>query len=173
MSDSDNTFLARTQAYLSYLFLTYTFVCTMVYECGFSKLSDSQSKDFSTSLTWMQGAAGIVIFFWFNRARVGGLPPDTQVITQTHTAADGSKTTITTPANQSQLLQPPLGSPPSTPPTVVSNASPAAASAQPPEVRSKVPTVQPPAGRALAIGGIIVVALILAAVSTGWRIHIT
>jgi len=89
--------MAWAQIVLSIVFLLFTFAVTIIYELGFAHLTADQDKAFSTSINWLQGAALIIVYFWFQRQRTAGIPDASQVITQTHTAADGTKTVTTTP----------------------------------------------------------------------------
>lgn len=89
--------MAMAQIWLSVLYLVFTFIVTLAYELGWAHLTADQDKSFSNSLNWLQTTAGIVVFFWFNRARVAGIPDPSQVVTQTHTLPDGTKTVTTSP----------------------------------------------------------------------------
>lgn len=90
--------MAMAQIWLSVLYLVFTFIVTLAYELGWAHLTADQDKSFSNSLNWLQTTAGIVVFFWFNRARTAGIPDPSQMVTQTHTLPDGTKTVTTSPA---------------------------------------------------------------------------
>jgi hypothetical protein len=89
--------MALAQIWITAIFLSFTFVLLLIYELGWSHLTADQDKSFSTSLNWIEGAALILIYFWFQRTRTSGIPDPSQVVTQTHTAPDGTKTVTTSP----------------------------------------------------------------------------
>lgn len=97
MSEGDKL-MAWAQIWLSAFFLSFVFAVTIVYELGFTHFNDAQDKNFSSWMNWLQGAALILIYFWFQRTRTSGIPDASQVVTQTHTMPDGTKTTVTSPA---------------------------------------------------------------------------
>lgn len=103
--------MAWAQIALSFCFITGVFLISAVYEMGFAKLNADQSRDFAKSLDWMQITCGAIIFFWFNRARVGGIPDASQIVTQTHTSPDGTKTVITSPVSTTKVVATPLVQP--------------------------------------------------------------
>jgi hypothetical protein len=124
MSDGDKL-MAQAQIALTFFFLTFVFVVTIIYELGYTHFNDAQDKNFSSWMNWLQGAALILIYFWFQRTRTAGVPDATsQVVTQTHTATDGSSTTITTPAANTRVLPPPPGASLNAPPKVVTTPTP-------------------------------------------------
>lgn len=98
MSPTDRM-MAWAQIALSFAFIGGVFVITAIYELGYVHLNADQGRDFAKSLDWMQITCGAIVFFWFNRTRVGGIPDPTQMITQSHTSPDGTKTTVTSPVN--------------------------------------------------------------------------
>jgi hypothetical protein len=49
-------------------------------------------------ITGVLALCGVACGFFFARTRVNGIPDGSSTVTQTHTAPDGSKTTITSPA---------------------------------------------------------------------------
>lgn len=112
--NSSDRLMALAQIWLSIILLVFTFAVTLIYELGWSHLTTDQDKTFSNSINWLQGAALIVIYFWFQRTRTAGIPDPSQIITQTHTTPDGAKTVITSPATS-----------PAGVPNIVSSATPA------------------------------------------------
>lgn len=90
--------MAWAQIALSAIFLVLTFVVILLYETGHVHLNADQMRSFENLLQWLTGAALLILIFWFQRQRQGGIP-DAPMITQTHTAADGSKLSITSPAH--------------------------------------------------------------------------
>lgn len=90
--------MAWAQIAITMLFLTFVFVATVLYELGKTHLGVDQEKNFGNTMNWYQGAALIIIYFWFQRTRTAGIPDGSSVITQVHESPDGSKTTITSPA---------------------------------------------------------------------------
>jgi hypothetical protein len=90
--------MAMAQIWITIIFLSFTFVMLMIYELGWAHLTEAQDKSFSNSLNWLEGAALILIYFWFQRTRTSGIPDPSQVVTQTHTLPDGTKTVITSPS---------------------------------------------------------------------------
>jgi hypothetical protein len=89
--------MAMAQIWITVIFLSFTFVMLMIYELGWAHLTEAQDKSFSNSLNWLEGAALILIYFWFQRTRTAGIPDPSQVVTQTHTLPDGTKTVTTSP----------------------------------------------------------------------------
>jgi hypothetical protein len=90
--------LAWAQISLSALFLLGTFIIIGLYELGYAHLTADQSRSFDSVISWLTGADLIIIYFWFQRQRTAGIPDASSTVTQTTTAADGSKTVITSPA---------------------------------------------------------------------------
>jgi hypothetical protein len=91
--------MAWAQIGLSVLFILGTFLIIGGYELGYAKFSADQTKDFSSTMNWLTGACLIIIYFWFQRQRTNGIPDSSNMVTQSHTAPDGSKTTVTSPVN--------------------------------------------------------------------------
>jgi hypothetical protein len=89
--------MAWAQIGLSVMFILGTFVIIGSYELGYAKFSVDQQKDFSSTMNWLTGACLIIIYFWFQRQRTAGIPEGTMV-TQVHTAADGSVTKTVGPS---------------------------------------------------------------------------
>jgi hypothetical protein len=105
MSEGDKL-MAWAQIWLSILFLSFVFTVTIIYEMGLTHFNDAQDKNFSSWMNWLQGAALIVIYFWFQRTRSAGIPDPSQVVTQTHTTPDGARTTVTTPVGVPNAIVP-------------------------------------------------------------------
>ena|SRR5450631_3346109 len=101
MSDLD-LFLARTQARLAF-FLIVTLVILVFGVMAILLLPLSVNPAVSNLLvqvvTGILALAGTACGFFFARTRPGGIPDTSQMLTQTHTAPDGTKTTVTSPIN--------------------------------------------------------------------------
>ena len=110
--------MAWAQVALSVLFIFGTFMILALYELGYARISADQQKSFDSDMNWLTGACLIIIYFWFSRARTGGIPDNSQIVTQTHTSPDGTKTTVTSPVNA------PPASIPTLPTTTAAVASP-------------------------------------------------
>lgn len=107
MNPSDKM-MAWAQIALSALFILGTFVVLCLYELGFAHFNADQEKSFAGNMNWLTGACLIIIYFWFQRSRIGGIPDASQVVTQTHTQPDGSKTVITSPVTSTKVVAAPL-----------------------------------------------------------------
>lgn len=90
--------MAWAQVVLSALFLLGVFAVIGIYETGHVHLDAGQVQSFDTLLNWLTGAAFLILVFWFQRQRQGGIP-DAPVVTQTQTGPDGSKVSVTSPAH--------------------------------------------------------------------------
>jgi hypothetical protein len=101
--------MAWAQIGLSVLFIFGTFFVIGAYELGYAKFQADQAKDFSSTMNWLTGACLIIIYFWFQRQRTNGIPDSSNLVTQSHTAPDGSKTTVTSPLNAPAAAVPSLG----------------------------------------------------------------
>jgi len=89
--------MAWAQIGLSVLFVLGTFMILALYELGYAHISVDQQKSFDSDMNWLTGACLIIVYFWFSRQRTAGIPDNSQVVTQTHTLPDGTKTTIVSP----------------------------------------------------------------------------
>lgn len=107
--------MAYAQICLATGILGFCFFIILVYEMGWAKIP-AGDQTFASALDWTKGVAFLVAVFWFQRARAAGLPDPSQTITQTHTAADGTKTVIVSPATT------PAGAP-NAPPSATPSAS--------------------------------------------------
>lgn len=103
--------MAWAQIGLSVLFIVGTFLIIGLYELGHAHFSADQGKDFSSTLNWLTGACMLVMFFWFQRQRSAGIPDGSNVVTQTHTGADGSTTVVTSPMNAPAAAVPTFAKP--------------------------------------------------------------
>lgn len=92
--------MAWAQIWLSVLLLVTTFIATVYYfyMVHGGVLPADTIRSVEALLDRMWTASGIVVFFWFQRTRTAGIPDQSQVITQTHTAPDGTKIVTTSPA---------------------------------------------------------------------------
>jgi hypothetical protein len=100
MTDLD-VFLAKTQARLVF-FLVSVLVILVLAVVAILLLPLQVNPTVSNLLvqvvTGVLALAGTGCGFFFARTRPGGIPDATQVVTQTHTSPDGTKTVITSPA---------------------------------------------------------------------------
>jgi hypothetical protein len=103
-SNADNAFiLAISQIVITVLYMGATFWLTGMYLLGYANhLSADQDKTISRFLQADWTTMGIVVFFWFQRLRGGGML-DEPMVTQTHTTPDGSRTVVTSPARAAPL----------------------------------------------------------------------
>jgi hypothetical protein len=91
---NNDQFISRVQAWLSGFYMLCTFIVILLYELGWSKLETAeQQQTFGSMSNWMTGGALIVLYFWLQRARTGGIP-DPTVTTTTQTTQ-----TVTTPTD--------------------------------------------------------------------------
>jgi hypothetical protein len=100
MSDLD-MFLAKTQAKLAFfLVIILVLLCAGVIAILLTSTNVNQtvSNLLVQVVTGVLALAGTACGFFYARTRQGGIP-DSNVITQSHTAPDGTKTTITSPVN--------------------------------------------------------------------------
>ncbi len=107
--------MAWAQIIFSAMFFLVTFIIIILYELGFAAhLPVDQAKSFERNVDWLTGASLIVLYFWFQRARSGGIPdanPPDNTVTQKHTAPDGSTVVITSPAASTKVVAAPLATP--------------------------------------------------------------
>jgi hypothetical protein len=100
MTDLDS-FLAKTQARLVF-FLVAVLVILVLAVVAILLLPLQVNPTVSNLLvqvvTGVLALAGTGCGFFFARTRPGGIPDQSQMITQTHTAPDGTKITTTSPA---------------------------------------------------------------------------
>lgn len=98
--------MAWAQIGLSVLLFVATFIASCYYfwmiHTGIALPADS-IRSLESLLDKMWTACGIVVFFWFQRQRTAGIPDGTSMVTQSHTAPDGSKTVIVSPASTTPL----------------------------------------------------------------------
>lgn len=98
MNPIDNR-LSWAQIWLSVLFLVGVFAVTIIFETGFAKFgSPDEQKLFERLVHFLEDAALLILYFWFQRIRAGGIP-DVPTVTQTATGPDGSKVSVTSPAH--------------------------------------------------------------------------
>jgi hypothetical protein len=100
MTDLDS-FLAKTQARLVF-FLVAVLVILVLAVVAILLLPLQVNPTVSNLLvqvvTGVLALAGTGCGFFFARTRPGGIPDQSQVVTQTHTLPDGTKTVITSPS---------------------------------------------------------------------------
>jgi hypothetical protein len=96
-----DVFLAKTQARLVF-FLVSVLVILVLAVVAILLLPLQVNPTVSNLLvqvvTGVLALAGTGCGFFFARTRPGGIPDATQVVTQTHTLPDGTKTVITSPS---------------------------------------------------------------------------
>lgn len=91
--------MAWAQIAFTAIFFILLFTIIILFELGYaSHLNDAQQKTFDATLAYLKDAGLVVVAFWFGRLRGGGIP-DAATVTQTVTAPDGSKTSVTSPAH--------------------------------------------------------------------------
>jgi hypothetical protein len=91
--------LAWAQIWLSVVLIGLIFAVIFRYETSSAHLTVDQQKGFDSLIDWLKSIGSLVVFFWFQRLRAGGIPDSSLTVTQTHTTPDGTKTTITSPVN--------------------------------------------------------------------------
>jgi hypothetical protein len=97
--------MAWAQIVFSGLFLIGTFIVITIYELGLAHLTANQEAAFADDRKWLTGACMLILFFWFQRLRQGGIPDAGTTITQSQTSPDGTTTSVKSPAH---LPPPPL-----------------------------------------------------------------
>jgi hypothetical protein len=91
--------MAQAQIAFTAIFFLLLFTIIILFELGFaSHLNDAQQKTFDATLAYLKDAGLVIVGFWFARLRGGGIP-DATTVTQTLTAPDGSKASVTSPAH--------------------------------------------------------------------------
>lgn len=91
--------MSWAQIILSVVFLVLVFIVIGAYELGYaSKLTPDQQRVFGDVLSFLKDAALVILYFWFQRQRQGGIP-DGPTVTQTQIGPDGSKVSVTSPAH--------------------------------------------------------------------------
>lgn len=95
--DPTNRMMAWAQIIFSMLIFSIVGAVMLIFETGHSHMTDASLATFDRDFGWLKDAALMVLVFWFQRARQGGIPDQSQMVVQSHTAPDGSKTTITAP----------------------------------------------------------------------------
>lgn len=93
---NDDRLLALAQIILSAIYMTGTFAVILIYELGLAQMTDEQDKSFATFANFLTGGALVILYFWFQRMRAGGIPaPATTTTTETPNA---TTTTTVQPA---------------------------------------------------------------------------
>ena len=94
-----NTDKLMAWAQIIFSIMIFAFVATVfiVFETGHAHLSADELKIYERDISWLKDGALVVLYFWFQRGRQGGIPDNTQLITHTLESPDGTKTTITAP----------------------------------------------------------------------------
>lgn len=91
--------MAYAQILFTAIFFVLLFSIIILFELGYaSHLNDAQQKTFDATIAYLKDAGLVIVGFWFSRLRGGGIP-DATTVTQTLTAPDGSKTSVTSPAH--------------------------------------------------------------------------
>jgi hypothetical protein len=110
MNASDSRLLAWAQIIGSILIFGLVAASMLCFEMGLAHLNADQLKIYERDSSWLKDAALLILYFWYQRSRQGGIPDPGQVITQTHTSPDGTKTTVTAPVNAPPASVPSLPS---------------------------------------------------------------
>lgn len=100
--------MAWAQIAFSALLFGFVAAVFLVFETGHAHLNADELKIYERDVGWLKDAALVVLYFWFQRARQGGIPDPSQTVTQTHTLPDGSKSVITSPVGSTQVVAAPL-----------------------------------------------------------------
>lgn len=119
MNMNTDRLMAWAQIIFSVMVFLFVAAVFMVFETGHAKLSADELKIYERDVGWLKDAALVVLYFWFQRARQGGIP-DGNVITQTHTTPDGTTVVTRTPvaAADKVTVQVPLAPTPQSEKTV-------------------------------------------------------
>jgi hypothetical protein len=112
--------MAWAQVIFTGLIFAFVAAIFIIFETGHAHLTIDELKIYERDTGWLKDAALVVLYFWFQRARQGGIPDASQMVTQSHTSPDGTKTTVTSPANA------PAASIPTLPTTTAASAAPLA-----------------------------------------------
>lgn len=99
MNPNTDRMMAWAQIGFSVLIFVLVAATLLVLETGHANMSAEMQKPFERDIGWLKDAALVVLYFWFQRGRQGGIPDSGQVVTQTHTTPDGTKVVTTTPVS--------------------------------------------------------------------------
>ncbi len=84
---NDDRLLALAQIILSAIYMVGTFAVILIYELGLAHMTAEQDKSFGTFANFLTGGALVILYFWFQRMRSGGIPaPSTTTTTETPNA---------------------------------------------------------------------------------------
>lgn len=93
---NDDRLLALAQIILSAIYMVATFAVILIYELGLARMTSEQDKSFGAFANFLTGGALVILYFWFQRMRAGGIPaPATTTTTETPNA---TTTTTVQPA---------------------------------------------------------------------------
>lgn len=113
MNPNTDRLMAWAQIGFSVLIFVLVGALMLIFETGHAHLTPDDLKAFDRHVDWLKDAALMVLVFWFQRSRQGGIPDASQaLVTQTHTAPDGSKVVITSPAASTKVVAAPLAQTP-------------------------------------------------------------
>lgn len=68
-------YVALAQIWLSALYLVGMFVVIVLYELGFARMGKEQEESFRTFVSFLTAGGLVILYFWFQRARVTGVTP--------------------------------------------------------------------------------------------------
>lgn len=94
---NDDRLLALAQILLSAIYMLGTFAVILIYELGLAHMTSEQDKSFGSFANFLTGGALVILYFWFQRMRAGGIPAPT-TITTTETPNATTTTTVQPPA---------------------------------------------------------------------------
>lgn len=97
--NSTDRMMAWAQIGISSLLLGFTGVIMLIYELGGAHFTPAQEATFLEDRKWLMGACMLVLYFWFQRLRQGGISDAAQTVTHTTTDPDGTVTRIVSPAS--------------------------------------------------------------------------
>lgn len=103
MNPTTDRLLAWSQIAISALVLGFTGAIMIIYELGWAHFTPAQEQTFLEDRKWLMGASMLILYFWFQRLRGGGIP-DGNTVTQTHTSPDGTTVRTTVPVSQVDKL---------------------------------------------------------------------
>jgi hypothetical protein len=97
MGMNDDRLLAFAQITLSAIYMVGTFAVILIYELGLAHMSSEQDKSFGSFANFLTGGALVILYFWFQRMRAGGIPAPTTTTT-TETTPNATTTTTVQPS---------------------------------------------------------------------------
>lgn len=95
MNDMDRL-IAMAQVALSVLFLTGYFIVLILFMLGYARIPVDYKEAFAGLLSLMTAGGLSILYFWFQRSRLAGVPDPTTTTTQTTTTATPSTAVVQT-----------------------------------------------------------------------------